>query len=267
MSWLYLQALAGGCSQVDCSTGEPSAPSSTIPTGKRSCSRAKRTAASILSRSGMTFAVSTDDLGVELWMSSLVETRAPKQAACAGETISPIHRHSPTSSCASSEKSNRNMSCARIRPMYAATRRGPDGALLLLCGGWDTTPGLFGSMPAVAGQTMNVGECGCSPNYPTPVKNDYKAGLSATRISKGFSPLLGNVLGGVPHPEFVEELMGWPIGWTDLRPLATARFRLWLRRHGGCFAPTKVRKTKALQTLQSPEIESVRSDGTTNSDH
>lgn len=48
-------------------------------------------------------------------------------------------------------------------------------------------------------------------------------------------------LGGIPtplmqkghlNPAWVEWLMGWPIGWTDLRPLATARFQQWLERHG-----------------------------------
>lgn len=32
------------------------------------------------------------------------------------------------------------------------------------------------------------------------------------------------------NPDWVEWLMGWPIGWTALRPLATDRFRSWL--HG-----------------------------------
>ena len=35
------------------------------------------------------------------------------------------------------------------------------------------------------------------------------------------------------NPEWVEWLMGWPIGWTELRPLGTDRFREWLQQHGG----------------------------------
>ena len=30
-----------------------------------------------------------------------------------------------------------------------------------------------------------------------------------------------------------EWLMGWPIGWTDLKPLEMDRYRLWLRLHLG----------------------------------
>jgi hypothetical protein len=35
-----------------------------------------------------------------------------------------------------------------------------------------------------------------------------------------------------PNPECSEAVMGWPISWTAATPLATAKFRSWLRRHG-----------------------------------
>lgn len=38
--------------------------------------------------------------------------------------------------------------------------------------------------------------------------------------------------GGLGFLEFREWMMGWPIGWTALQPLATARLRRWLRAHG-----------------------------------
>jgi hypothetical protein len=37
------------------------------------------------------------------------------------------------------------------------------------------------------------------------------------------------------NPQFVEWLMGWPIGWTALQPLAMDKFREWRRQHGVCF--------------------------------
>nr|WP_260858718.1 hypothetical protein [Paraburkholderia sp. BCC1885] len=37
--------------------------------------------------------------------------------------------------------------------------------------------------------------------------------------------------GGQLNPEWVEWLMGWPIGHTALEPLATARYREWLVQH------------------------------------
>ena len=55
---------------------------------------------------------------------------------------------------------------------------------------------------------------------------------------KGASPKSGDGLatqaGGALNPTWVEWLMGWPIGFTDLKPLATGRFQRWLRSHGRC---------------------------------
>ena len=39
-------------------------------------------------------------------------------------------------------------------------------------------------------------------------------------------------LNGSLNPQWVAWLMGWPIGWTSLEPLAMAKFRVWLRWHG-----------------------------------
>jgi hypothetical protein len=53
---------------------------------------------------------------------------------------------------------------------------------------------------------------------------------------KGASPSSGDglatVVGGRLNPTWVEWLMGWPLGWTDLAPLEMGRFRQWLRLHG-----------------------------------
>ena len=37
------------------------------------------------------------------------------------------------------------------------------------------------------------------------------------------------------NPDWVEWLMGWPIGQTALKPLATAKFREFVQQHGICF--------------------------------
>lgn len=39
--------------------------------------------------------------------------------------------------------------------------------------------------------------------------------------------------GGQLNPTWVEWLMGWPLEWTVLKPLATAKFRLWRQLHSG----------------------------------
>jgi hypothetical protein len=37
---------------------------------------------------------------------------------------------------------------------------------------------------------------------------------------------------GALNPTWVEWLMGWPLGWTDLKPLETDKFQAWLQQHG-----------------------------------
>lgn len=64
---------------------------------------------------------------------------------------------------------------------------------------------------------------------PTPTAQDAKNNGSASQINRD---ALSATVGGPLNPEWVEWLMGWPIGWTDLQPLATDKFRLWLRSHG-----------------------------------
>ena len=43
---------------------------------------------------------------------------------------------------------------------------------------------------------------------------------------------LDKAVGGQLNPPWVEWLMGWPTGWTDLKPLAMDKFREWLQQHG-----------------------------------
>jgi hypothetical protein len=79
----------------------------------------------------------------------------------------------------------------------------------------------------------------CSPGLlPTPKNRDWKGqtqrgihgpGDSIANLDRGD----GKPIGGQLNPNWVEWLMGWPIGWTDLKPLETDKFRLWLRSHGG----------------------------------
>jgi hypothetical protein len=55
-------------------------------------------------------------------------------------------------------------------------------------------------------------------------------GLQAQAIAPAGSNTSGKA---VLNPQFVEVLMGWPIGASGLQPLATDGFRRWLRLHGG----------------------------------
>lgn len=59
--------------------------------------------------------------------------------------------------------------------------------------------------------------------WPTPTAN-RRSGLQ----SHGQNAILGQL-----NPQWVEWLMGWPLGWTDLGVLEMAKSHEWLQQHGG----------------------------------
>jgi len=68
-------------------------------------------------------------------------------------------------------------------------------------------------------------------SYPTPTVDDSKNNGNNARKNGPYSSLNG-MIGGPLNPVFVEWLMGWPIGWTDLKPLEMDKFQRWLDLHG-----------------------------------
>jgi hypothetical protein len=58
---------------------------------------------------------------------------------------------------------------------------------------------------------------------------DYAAERGGTKSNEYPAPPES---GGQLNPTWVEWLMGWPIGWTDLKPLETAKFQAWPHSHG-----------------------------------
>lgn len=77
--------------------------------------------------------------------------------------------------------------------------------------------------------------------WPTPNASDgskWSNQSLAERKEKGQQVRLNTAvapeggMGGQLNPNWVEWLMGWPIGQTDLKPLETAKFQEWLLQHG-----------------------------------
>jgi len=67
--------------------------------------------------------------------------------------------------------------------------------------------------------------------FPTPTVNDSKNNNPPSQALRN-TPPLNVVVGGSLNPAWVEWLMGWPLGWTDLHASATDRFRQWCASHG-----------------------------------
>jgi hypothetical protein len=81
-------------------------------------------------------------------------------------------------------------------------------------------------------------------NWPTPQASDNRdrgnlgSGAIQRRQEKGKQIMLSQSvsdISGALNPLWVEWLMGWPLGWTDLKPLATDRFQQWRQQHSGFY--------------------------------
>jgi hypothetical protein len=70
--------------------------------------------------------------------------------------------------------------------------------------------------------------------WPTPLARDYRHPPLKAYSERGGGTKgeqLPKAVGGPLNPPWVEWLMGWPVGWTDLKPLETDKFQEWQRQH------------------------------------
>lgn len=80
--------------------------------------------------------------------------------------------------------------------------------------------------------------------WPTPTASASKGSSPETLTRKSGASRENDRLdhavmaaeGGQLNPDWVEWLMGWPPGWTDLKPLEMARFHEWQQQHSPCSA-------------------------------
>ncbi|HEY0268068.1 MAG TPA: hypothetical protein VGC12_02420 [Methyloradius sp.] len=86
-----------------------------------------------------------------------------------------------------------------------------------------------------------------SQNWPTPTATDYKGSPSlksaksraelstrGVRLPEALAIAMNQEVGGYLNPTWVEWLMGWILGWTELKPLATAKSQEWQLQHSNC---------------------------------
>ena len=196
----------------------------------------KTTKHSRLSRSGMTFKPLTDDLGEAVLMSFLEAFLAPtfpvqekeqelmESKAVCGHTWQELSVKFDLASC-----SWKTHQCLWEEDLPESSVTLPKWGMMR--GGvlWEhiTSP-----LP-----TKGTG----SGSWPTPQANEDAAGTPNGKMQR----MLGNceeIRGktkeewatGTLNPTWVEWLMGWPIGWTDLNALETDKFRKWPHSHGDC---------------------------------
>jgi hypothetical protein len=232
MSWLFSQALVAEYSEASSLGGTPSAPSNTTSTPPAFLWRDKTTDAWSRFPSGLTCEPLTEDRGEELlksfragFLAKTLVSRArggalmQAEADCGAKWPASLAKYDRDS------RSWKTPQCSLLAGLDEFSETWPRWATMRGGACWEQrTP---------AGLTSGS-ESGSQPFF-TPTARDYK-GMSGAGLRQrhGDKHNLADCIGGTPNPDWSEWLMGWPIGWTDLKPLATDKFQQWLRSHGVC---------------------------------
>ena len=241
MSWLFSRALVEEYLEASSLDGTPSAPSNTTPTPQAFLSRDKTTDAWSRFPSGMTCEPLTEGRGEELLRSYLAASLAPTSVPPARALESP----------ASSQDCG-----AKWRELSARYDRNTSSWKTAHCLLSEDLPWSLVTLPKWG--MMRNGELWeramSAPHtvetalgsLATPTARDWKdCGTKAappsrpTHSQQTLGQQLGVKVGLAPQPAFAEWMMGWPIGHTDLKPLATDKFQQWLLSHGDSLADPK----------------------------
>jgi len=251
MSWHFSQALVAEYSEATCLDGAQSAPSNLNHTQLLYSSSDRMTAFSRLSRFGMTFAPLTESRGEELLMWYLAGFHAKTSAGQEAELVSmESEADSGEKWPASSERSSHSTllsktpRCCQAGVLIEFSKTLPkwgsmhDGELFQHrslaqptsgkeCGLWPTpTCGGFtstGAIKATIRMAATLDEAAAMTGRPGVVEKITGSSVTYDRRN------------GQLNPDWVEWLMGWPIGWTDLKPLETARFHEWRQQHSASY--------------------------------
>ncbi len=235
MSWLFSQALVEeylGASSLD---GEQSAPLSGNPIQQAYCAPDKMTVFSRLSRFGMTYKPLTESRGEELLTLYLAgfhaKTSQPQggglalmenEAECGEKWRGSFVKYSPDS-C-----SWKTHQCSLLGDLDEFSETWPQWGLMRNGECWErqtleqTIRGTESGLSQTTWPTpdANCGMRGTQPNWTPKRKSGHQAQYSINQAVRD----LEQGIGGKLNPMWVEWLMGWPLGWTDLKPLEMDKF-------------------------------------------
>lgn len=236
MSWHFLQGQEEASWEGNSLDGAPFALSSLIPTVDASSLLASATEALIAFPSGTTSEPSMGGHGLDLSTSSV--------------EVSPVRTLAQqVSEPGSKEKpAGYGVKCPVSFARYDHGTSSWKTRQLLLTGGSEE---FLGTWPRWG--LMRDGECsalltlehdtsvkGCL-SLPTPTRSWGRRGpglsnnldnMRMTASATMATLTIVSQFGWRWPPALPEMMMGWPIGWSALRPLATGKFQQWLRSHG-----------------------------------
>ena len=236
MSWHYLQGQEEESSEAICWDGERFVPSSTTDTLNEYCLPDSETESCLDSRSGTMCRPSTESRGEVESMSSAVDSLAKIFPALERVRESLV----------------KDQGCGRTW-RGSSVKLSQSGCWLKIAHSLlpeDSTP-FCGTWPKWG--TMRNGECSertplvyvtkeiASGLWPSPRKSNPGSrpnGKGGRVLSEEVAISIGlktrgeyKATGIQLNPAWVEWLMGWPIGWTDLQELEMGRFQEWQQVH------------------------------------
>lgn len=265
MSYIFSRALVEEYLEASCSDSAPFAPLSLKPIPQAYCSPDRMTDYSRLSRFGMTYAPLTDDDGAALLTWYLEASRA--------RTFQPLGKAPALTAPAPASGGK----CTELSMRYDRNSHSwkthlclweedlPESLVTLpksgtmrngLC--WERTMWEPRTSESASGYLVWIGTPTASgkklitvvSQFPTPRTKGMCGGTGSFRKMKALETQgiisseerrqMTAGSGGQLNPTWVEWLMGWPLEWTALKPLATAKYRLWRQLHSGfCLADSK----------------------------
>ena len=227
MSWLFSQALVAEYLVENFSDGEQFVPLSGNPIQQAYCAPDKMTDFSRLSRFGMTYKPLTESRGEELLTLYLEDFHAKTLALRdEGQELKENEAVCGNIWLESLEKPNQ-LTLSLKTPLCSALEDSVLSSKTLPHWGTMLNGECYHQVP-LALITKGL-ECGSL--LPTPTCHNAKEGAYPAEYTRK-TPTLATHVGGKIHPEFTEWMMGWPLGWTDLKPLETAKYPSVLRRLG-----------------------------------
>ena len=217
MSWLFSQALGEAFLAANCLVGKPSAPLKATHTPQAFWSHDKTTVHFIRFQSGLTSVLSMVCRGEDVltWFRGAFHAKPipPRLRAKALRMISGRKCGASWQMSLPGTYLPRTPQNARLTvpPMTLKRWVTRSGACRFPRQTWVLTT--FGKDSGYLHTPT------CAANYSAPSMQKHACAREFVRVF------------GTPSPINAEWLMGWPTGWTDLKPLETDKFQVWQQEH------------------------------------
>jgi hypothetical protein len=230
MSWLFSQALVEEYLGENFSDGEQSVQSSGNSTPQAYCAPDKMTAFSRLSRFGMTYKPLTASRGEELltlYLAGFPVRTSQLRGGGGGSTENEAECgekwHGLLARYDQDTHLWRTVQCSLLEDLNESLQTLPQWGM--------TVGGELYLLPTLV-QTIDAKESGFTHVWGTPKAQDSRHALRDRGKGNLGEQVSGLHNGGKLNPTWTEWLMGWPLEWTDLKPLGTDKYPCAQQQHG-----------------------------------